>query len=74
MHSTMMGYYDFNSGFHNEMTSLTEMTDPRREPNLNSEGLIASQKPRNVICLQAPELPRWCVVAELPAAFSLVAF
>lgn len=56
------------------MTSLTEMTDPRREPNLNSEGLIASQKPRNVICLQAPELPRWCVVAELPAAFSLVAF
>lgn len=41
MHS-MMGYYDFNSGFPNEMTSLAMMADPRREPSLNLEGFHSS--------------------------------
>lgn len=40
----LMGYQDFRSGFHNEMTSLAELTDPRREPNLNLEGFIVLSK------------------------------
>lgn len=43
MHSTM-GYYDFNSGFYNEMTSLAMMADPRREPSLNLESFHSSLK------------------------------
>lgn len=43
MHSRT-SYYDSNVGLHNEITSLPETTDPRREPHLNLQGLIALSK------------------------------
>ena len=43
MHS-MMSYYDSSVDFSNKMTSLLEMTDPRRQPHLKFRGFHSSLK------------------------------
>lgn len=56
------------------MTSLAEMTDPRREPNLNLEGFIVLSKVQKCDLSSCSELPRSYVVAKLTMVSPLAPF